>query len=183
MAQVLISIWLARLSFSLRGNRSSNGPALVTPSGRIGYDYAQPLEIKNCYQTKKSNDHVQLLLLFLCVFLELSNYLITNKVKMATKVLLRPNETFEDFYNRCNNLTLFDCSENEMLWWMMGSRMLPLVAILPISIVLVVIFLTGVVGNVCVCVVIVRHPGLHTATNYYLFSLAVSDLLLLLFGK
>lgn len=102
---------------------------------------------------------------------------------MATKVLLRANETFEDFYNRCNNLTLFDCSEEEMLWWMMGSRRLPLVEILPISIVLVVIFLTGVVGNVCVCVVIVRHPGLHTATNYYLFNLAVSDLLLLLFGK
>ncbi|XP_049878431.1 neuropeptides capa receptor-like [Pectinophora gossypiella] len=101
---------------------------------------------------------------------------------MALKVFLRENETFDEFYNRCNNLTVFDCSEEEMLWWMMGSRRLPLTEIVPISIVLVVIFLTGVVGNVCVCVVIVRHPGLHTATNYYLFSLAVSDLLLLLFG-
>lgn len=102
---------------------------------------------------------------------------------MSTKVLIRANETIDDFYNRCNNLTIFDCSEEEMLYWMMGSRRLPLVEILPISIVLIVIFLTGVVGNVCVCVVIVRHPGLHTATNYYLFNLAISDLLLLLFGK
>lgn len=96
---------------------------------------------------------------------------------------LRENETNDDFYNRCNNLSIFDCSEEEMLWWMMGSRRLPLTEIVPISVVLLVIFLTGVIGNVCVCVVIVKHPGLHTATNYYLFSLAVSDLLLLLFGK
>ncbi|KAL0829903.1 hypothetical protein ABMA28_003380 [Loxostege sticticalis] len=100
---------------------------------------------------------------------------------MASRLFLRGNETYEQFYERCNNLSNFDCSEEEMLWWMMGSRRLPLKEIVPISIVLVVIFLTGVIGNVCVCVVIVKHPGLHTATNYYLFSLAVSDLLLLLF--
>ncbi|VVD03080.1 unnamed protein product [Leptidea sinapis] len=101
---------------------------------------------------------------------------------MDPELFFRYNETLEHFYARCNNLTIFDCSEDEMLWWAMGSRRLPLKEIIPISIVLVVIFLTGVVGNVCVCVVIVRNPGLHTATNYYLFSLAVSDLLLLLFG-
>lgn len=102
---------------------------------------------------------------------------------MDSNIFLRENETLDGFYNRCSNLSVFDCSEEEMLWWLMGSRRLPLKEIVPISIVLVVIFLTGVVGNACVCVVIVRHPGLHTATNYYLFSLAVSDLLLLLTGK
>ncbi|CAH0719042.1 unnamed protein product, partial [Brenthis ino] len=101
---------------------------------------------------------------------------------MESHSFLRENETYDDFYNRCNNLTNFDCSEEEMLWWLMGSRRLPLNEIIPLSVVLVVIFLTGVIGNVCVCVVIVRNPGLHTATNYYLFSLAISDLLLLLFG-
>ncbi|XP_032523099.2 neuropeptides capa receptor-like [Danaus plexippus] len=101
---------------------------------------------------------------------------------MEVESFLRGNETLEDFYNRCNNLSFFDCSEEEMLWWLMGSRRLPLKEIIPWSIVLVVIFLTGVMGNVCVCLVIVRNSGLHTATNYYLFSLAVSDLLLLLFG-
>lgn len=102
---------------------------------------------------------------------------------MDSRLFLRENETYDDFYHRCNNLSHFDCSEEEMLWWLMGSRRLPLTEIVPISIVLVVIFLTGVIGNVSVCVVIVKHPGLHTATNYYLFSLAVSDLLLLMFGK
>lgn len=47
----------------------------------------------------------------------------------------------------------------------------------------VLIFITGVVGNVCTCFVIVRNKRMHTATNYYLFSLAVSDLLTLLLGK
>ena len=47
----------------------------------------------------------------------------------------------------------------------------------------VIIFLTGVIGNVIVCVVIVRHHTMHTATNYYLFSLAISDLMFLLMGE
>lgn len=47
----------------------------------------------------------------------------------------------------------------------------------------VIIFLTGVIGNVIVCIVIVRHSTMHTATNYYLFSLAISDLMFLLMGK
>lgn len=96
---------------------------------------------------------------------------------------LRANETESQFYQRCTNLSVFDCSEEEMLWLMMGPRRLPLKKIVPISALLLVIFFTGVAGNVAVCVVIVRHPAMHTATNYYLFSLALSDLLLLLFGK
>ncbi|CAH0718894.1 unnamed protein product, partial [Brenthis ino] len=95
---------------------------------------------------------------------------------------LRANETAEQFYARCTNISLFDCSEDEMLWCMMGPRRLPLLRIVPITIFLLLIFLTGVIGNVAVCVVIVRHPAMHTDTNYYLFSLALSDLLLLLFG-
>ncbi|XP_047538716.1 neuropeptides capa receptor-like [Vanessa atalanta] len=95
---------------------------------------------------------------------------------------LRPNETADEFYSRCTNLSYFDCSEDEMLWCMMGPRRLPLLRIVPITVFLLVIFLTGVIGNVAVCVVIVRHPAMHTDTNYYLFSLALSDLLLLLFG-
>ncbi|XP_034836440.1 neuropeptides capa receptor [Maniola hyperantus] len=95
---------------------------------------------------------------------------------------LRRNETSEQFYTRCTNLSVFDCSEDEMLWWLMGPRRLPLSRIVPITGFLLVIFVTGVVGNVAVCVVIVRHPAMHTDTNYYLFSLALSDLLLLLFG-
>lgn len=52
-----------------------------------------------------------------------------------------------------------------------------------LTVIYVIIFVTGVLGNVVTCIVIARNRGMHTAVNYYLFSLAVSDLLLLLSGK
>lgn len=53
---------------------------------------------------------------------------------------------------------------------------------LPVCLVYLVIFLVGVVGNVLTCTVIARNKVMWTPTNYYLFSLAVSDLLVLLLG-
>jgi hypothetical protein len=58
----------------------------------------------------------------------------------------------------------------------------PLYILIPITVIYAVILLTGLVGNVSTCVVIARNKHMHTATNYYLFSLAVSDLLLLVSG-
>lgn len=54
---------------------------------------------------------------------------------------------------------------------------------LQVTILYVGTFIAGIVGNVIVCMVIIRHSTMHTATNYYLFSLAVSDLIYLLFGE
>ncbi|XP_027401697.1 neuromedin-U receptor 2 isoform X1 [Bos indicus x Bos taurus] len=53
---------------------------------------------------------------------------------------------------------------------------------LPVTAVYALIFVVGVVGNLLVCLVILRHQTMKTPTNYYLFSLAVSDLLVLLLG-
>ncbi|NXI39597.1 NMUR2 protein, partial [Galbula dea] len=53
---------------------------------------------------------------------------------------------------------------------------------LPMALVYTLIFVVGVVGNSLVCLVILKHQNMKTPTNYYLFSLAVSDLLVLLFG-
>ena len=64
-----------------------------------------------------------------------------------------------------------------------GPKHLPLDVVIPITIVYILIFVSGVVGNVAVCAIIVRNPSMHTATNCYLFSLAISDLTVLLFGK
>lgn len=44
------------------------------------------------------------------------------------------------------------------------------------------IFVVGTLGNGLTCTVILRHKAMHTPTNFYLFSLAVSDLLVLLVG-
>lgn len=59
----------------------------------------------------------------------------------------------------------------------------PLSIILPISICYILIFIAGVLGNVITCVVIATNKTMHTATNYYLANLAVSDSLILLFGE
>ncbi|KOB76859.1 Neuropeptide receptor A25 [Operophtera brumata] len=81
----------------------------------------------------------------------------------------RSNETTSDFHQRCMNLSTFDCSEEEMLWLMMGPRRLPLQKIVPISAMLVVIFLTGVVGNVArqlidMCILPVLTHGAQTCS-------------------
>ena len=55
--------------------------------------------------------------------------------------------------------------------------------LIPLTILYLVIFISGVAGNVAVCLVIVKNKSMHTATNYYLFSLAISDLMILIFGK
>ncbi|XP_053984457.1 pyrokinin-1 receptor-like [Hylaeus volcanicus] len=54
--------------------------------------------------------------------------------------------------------------------------------VVPVTIIYISIFVTGTIGNISTCIVIARNKSMHTATNYYLFSLAVSDLLLLVSG-
>uniref|UniRef100_A0A667ZAD7 Neuromedin U receptor 1 n=1 Tax=Myripristis murdjan TaxID=586833 RepID=A0A667ZAD7_9TELE len=53
---------------------------------------------------------------------------------------------------------------------------------LPVCLTYLLIFMVGAVGNVLTCTVIARNKVMWTPTNYYLFSLAVSDLLVLLLG-
>ncbi|BES92772.1 receptor [Nesidiocoris tenuis] len=70
-------------------------------------------------------------------------------------------------------------SSLEPLW---GPKRDPLYIVVPVTVLYSLIFLTGVVGNVCTCVVIARNRHMQTTTNYYLFSLAISDVLLLISG-
>ncbi|KAK2584645.1 hypothetical protein KPH14_006993 [Odynerus spinipes] len=72
--------------------------------------------------------------------------------------------------------------ESEYLRKELGPKHLPLQLVLPITFAYVTIFVTGVFGNVMTCVVIKKNPTMQTATNYYLFNLAISDLLLLVLG-
>lgn len=44
-----------------------------------------------------------------------------------------------------------------------------------------VVFLFGVIGNCCVVTVVLRLPKMRTVTNYFILSLAVADLCVLLF--
>ncbi|CAH1646721.1 unnamed protein product [Spodoptera littoralis] len=54
--------------------------------------------------------------------------------------------------------------------------------VVPLTVTYVVIFVAGILGNTSTCVVIARNRSMHTATNFYLFSLAISDLILLVCG-
>ena len=72
-----------------------------------------------------------------------------------------------------------DSASLEEIW---GPSHGPLEAVIPISIIFVLLFFTGVAGNLCTCFVIARNPHMRTATNYYLFNLAVSDLIFLVIG-
>lgn len=51
-----------------------------------------------------------------------------------------------------------------------------------ITVVYFLIFASSIIGNTSTCIVIFRNRYMHTATNYYLFSLAISDLVLVLSG-
>ena len=71
-----------------------------------------------------------------------------------------------------------------LVFQLLGPRSVGSNALLiPLTILYLVIFISGVAGNVAVCLVIVKNKSMHTATNYYLFSLAISDLMILIFGK
>lgn len=58
----------------------------------------------------------------------------------------------------------------------------PISVIILITIFYAFIFIVGILGNVMTCVIIYKNKHMHTATNYYLFNLAVSDFLLLVTG-
>ena len=55
--------------------------------------------------------------------------------------------------------------------------------LLLVTIFYAVVFVTGVVGNLSVCLVITRSRSLHSAMNYYLVSLAIADLTIILLGR
>lgn len=71
-------------------------------------------------------------------------------------------------------------SENDYLKLMRGNLQSP--DFLPVCVTYLLIFLVGVLGNSLTCAVILRYRVMQTPTNFYLLSLAVSDLLVLLFG-
>lgn len=83
-------------------------------------------------------------------------------------------------YEKLNDT--YDADEIELFALPPESYRDSLYVVIPVTIIYASIFLTGIVGNVSTCIVIARNKSMHTATNYYLFSLAVSDLLLLVSG-
>jgi hypothetical protein len=44
-----------------------------------------------------------------------------------------------------------------------------------------IVFLVGLVGNALVCMAVYRNHTMHSVTNYFIFNLAVSDFMVILF--
>jgi len=65
---------------------------------------------------------------------------------------------------------------------LLGPRRQDVSTAVPVTVIYALIFVTGLIGNVTTCLVIARNHYMHTTTNYCLFNLAVSDLLMLLLG-
>lgn len=65
----------------------------------------------------------------------------------------------------------------------LGERYLNNGQLVVLNIVYIAIFVSGLVGNICTCIVIARNRNMHTATNYYLVSLAITDITTLIIGE
>jgi len=84
-----------------------------------------------------------------------------------------PNSTLiEDNFNVDSYLEVY-----------LGPKNLPYESLIPMTAIYILILLTGVFGNVTTCVVIITNQYMHTATNYYLFNLAIADMTTLVVGK
>ncbi|KAH3747932.1 hypothetical protein DPMN_182367 [Dreissena polymorpha] len=68
---------------------------------------------------------------------------------------------------------------NTILTENLGNKHKGLVAALGLSFVYTVILLTGLIGNMCTCIIIRKNAYMHTTTNLYLFNLAISDMMIL----
>lgn len=80
----------------------------------------------------------------------------------------------------CNDTEDLNLTDQELRLKYLGLQRTEL--FLPICVTYLLIFVVGTMGNGLTCIVILRYKAMHTPTNYYLFSLAVSDLLVLLLG-
>ena len=106
---------------------------------------------------------------------------------------LGANETFSSSENEvwgmpkyeqnAQDNALVNLTDEQYLAMVLGPQRIGWSILIPITFFYVIIFISGIIGNVAVCLVIVKNKSMHTATNYYLFSLAISDLMILVLGK
>ncbi|XP_029472860.1 neuromedin-U receptor 1 [Rhinatrema bivittatum] len=92
------------------------------------------------------------------------------------------NRSHQEIILGCDFPDPEDCNSTieELLFKYLGPRRSSFFT--PICVIYLLIFVVGAIGNTLTCIVIIKHKIMKTPTNYYLFSLAVSDLLVLLLG-
>merc|ERR1711915_865077 len=71
-------------------------------------------------------------------------------------------------------------SELEWLSVCIGPQRLDENLLYPLTIIYIVMGITGILGNIMVCIVITRNISMRTSTNFFLLHLAIADLIILL---
>lgn len=94
---------------------------------------------------------------------------------------LSENRTIEFDLTTAENLT--DLQIKEYITQYLGPPRNTFPIVTCLTIIYTTIFLTGLMGNLFTCIVILKNFYMRTVTNYYLASLALSDILTLTFGK
>lgn len=85
--------------------------------------------------------------------------------------------------NRTQGINASVPTVEDLLVLYLGEKRKDIGSVVVLTIIYAGVFILGIIGNLSTCVVIARSPYMHTVTNYYLFSLAISDLLILIMGK
>lgn len=79
---------------------------------------------------------------------------------------------------------MVDVNENDLrIWSEFNERILNQESSwvkITYGVVISIVFVIGMIGNILTCIVIYSDKSMHTATNYYLFNLAVSDMVVTL---
>ncbi|XP_031627677.1 neuropeptides capa receptor-like [Contarinia nasturtii] len=103
---------------------------------------------------------------------------------LSTNTYTGTTTVMPSFYDRCDpsNLTSFNCTKEEFLFYSRGDDVASMWLTMPVTTSYTLILLAGIIGNLTVCSIIIRNRSMHTTTNYYLFNLAIADLLYLLLG-
>lgn len=86
----------------------------------------------------------------------------------------------------CTDYRLINLTDADLINYIvqkLGHKKKDLFSSFSLTCIYVVIFVTGVVGNLSTCFVIRRNKYMHTTINLYLFSLAIADLLIIVLGK
>ena len=100
-----------------------------------------------------------------------------------TNGIFSVNSTYGNLTWNTTSTTVSAFDENAFLTKYLGPRYIDLPLLVTLTIIYSTVFISGTLGNIVTCIVIARNRNMHTATNYYLFSLAVSDLCTLVLGK
>jgi hypothetical protein len=94
---------------------------------------------------------------------------------------LSENKTIEFDLTAAENLT--DLNIKEYITQYLGPPRYTFPIVACLTIIYTTIFLTGLMGNLFTSIVILKNFYMRTVTNYYLVSLALSDILTLTIGK